>query len=211
MVSGQESDTAVLLRRACQGDRAARDALLVRHQARLRKMVAYRLDRRLAARVDPSDVVQEALAEAADKLPDYLRRQPLPFYPWLRQLALERLLILHRRHIRAQKRSVTREEGPALPVNDESVWELAERLRGAGDSPIGKLLRDELRARVQNVLAQLSARDREVLALRHLEQLSIREMAAVLGVTEGAVKTRHLRALQRFRELLGDEQGDDIG
>jgi len=210
MVANQESDTTALLGRAGQGDRAARDELLVRHQARLRKMVAYRLDRRLAARVDPSDVVQEALADAADKLPDYLRRRPLPFYPWLRQLALEQLLVLHRRHILAQKRSVTREEGPALPVNDESVWELAERLQGAGDSPIGNLLREELRARVQHVLALLSSRDREVLALRHLEQLSIREMAAVLGITEGAVKTRHLRALQRFRELLGEEQGEGM-
>jgi RNA polymerase sigma-70 factor (ECF subfamily) len=210
MASDAESDTEDLLRRAGQGDRAAQDALLVRHQARLRKMVAYRLDRRLAARVDPSDVVQEALAEAADKLPDYLHRQPLPFYPWLRQLTLERLLILHRRHIQAQKRSVTREEQSALALNDESVWELAERLQAAGDSPMSKLLREELRARVQHVLAELSARDREVLALRHLEQLSTREMAAILGITEGAVKTRHLRALQRFRELLGEEQGEEV-
>lgn len=208
MLADQEPNTTALLERAGQGDRAARDELLVRHQARLRQMVAYRLDRRLAARVDPSDVVQEALADAIDKLPDYLRRRPLPFYPWLRQLALERLLVLHRRHILAQKRSVTREAGPALPVTDESVWELAERFQGTGDSPIGNLLRDELRARVQHVLAQLAPRDREVLALRHLEQLSTREMAAVLGITEGAVKTRHLRALQRFRELLGEEEGE---
>ena len=210
MLSAREPDTTDLLRRAGQGDRAAQNDLLMRHQARLRKMVAYRLDRRLAARVDPSDVVQEALADAADKLPEYLRRQPLPFYPWLRQLALERLLILHRRHIVAQKRSVTREEGQGIALNDESIWELAERLQAAGDSPIGSLVRDELRARVQHVMAQLSARDREVLALRHLEQLSTRDMAAVMGISEGAVKTRHLRALQRFRQLLGEEHGEEL-
>ena len=75
---------------------------------------------------------------------------------------------------------------------------------------MSNLLRDELRARVQQALAQLPTRDREVLALRHLEQLSTRDMAAVLGITEGAVKTRHLRALQRFRELLGEEQGEGL-
>jgi RNA polymerase sigma-70 factor, ECF subfamily len=87
-MSPASPDTDELLNRTAHGDRAARDQLLVRHRQRLRQAVAYRLDRRLAARVDPSDVVQEVLAEAARKLPDYLRERPLPFYPWLRQMAL---------------------------------------------------------------------------------------------------------------------------
>jgi len=173
-------------------------------------MVAFRLDRRLAARVDPSDVVQEALAEAAQKLSDYLVRRPLPFYPWLRQLALQRLVDLHRLHIQAQKRSVTREEVRALPQEDESALELADRLVGSAGSPIGHVLRAELRTRVQAALLRIPPRDREVLILRHLEQLSIREMAAVLGIREGAVKTRHLRALQRFRDAVTLEQGEGM-
>src|SRR5947209_378094 len=104
-----KEDTEDLLRRAAAGEIAARERLLARHRDRLRQAVALRLDRRLAARVDPSDVVQEAMADAAHKFSDYLRRRPLPFYPWLRQLALERLIELHRRHIQAQKRSVMRE------------------------------------------------------------------------------------------------------
>ena len=103
-----EPDTDQLLDRAGRGDRDARDRLLDRCRPRLRSLVALRIDPRLAARVDPSDVVQESLAEADRRLADYLRDRPLPFYPWLRQLALERLADLHRRHVRTQKRSVRR-------------------------------------------------------------------------------------------------------
>src|SRR5207248_2269319 len=95
---------------ASRGDARARQQLLARHQNRLRQMVAYRMDRRLAARIDPSDVVQETLLDAALKLSDYLRDRPLPFYPWLRQLAFDRLVELNRLHLRAKKRSVRREE-----------------------------------------------------------------------------------------------------
>jgi RNA polymerase sigma-70 factor (ECF subfamily) len=165
-------------------------------------MIASRLDRRMAARVDASDVVQEALTDAACKLSDYLRRRPLPFYPWLRQLAWQRLVDLHRRHVRAQSRSVTREEGQALPLPDESAMQLADRLLATGTGPVGQLLQAELHHRVRKVMESLPERDREVLVLRHLEQLSTREMAAVLGISEGAVKMRHIRALRRFRDEL---------
>src|SRR5205807_8652346 len=119
-----EPDTDQLLDQASHGDGAARQRLLTPHRARLRAMVAARLDRRLAARLDPSDVVQEALAEADRKLDDSLRERPLPFYPWLRAIAWERLAKLHRRHLHSQRRSVGREEAalPALP--DESALEL---------------------------------------------------------------------------------------
>jgi len=98
-------------------DEAARQELLARHRQRLRQMIAVRIDLRLGRRLDPSDVVQEVLAQAWQNLDDYLQRRPLPFYPWLRQLAWERLVKLHRRHIQAQKRSLTREaEGRHGPV-----------------------------------------------------------------------------------------------
>ncbi len=202
-------DTDELLNRTAQGDRAARDELLVRHRQRLRQAVAYRLDRRLAARIDPSDVVQEVLAEAARKLPDYLRERPLPFSPWLRQMALERLVTLHRRHVQAQRRSVRWEEAglPALP--DESAEELAERLVAPTSSPSQRLARSEARERVRAALGRLPPADREVLELRHLEQLSVAETAAVLGVSAGAAKTRHLRAVQRLRALLEGPAKED--
>jgi RNA polymerase sigma-70 factor (ECF subfamily) len=207
MTSVPETETEVLLDRAQAGDESAREQLLMRHRGRLRQMVAFRLDRRMAARVDASDVVQEALTDAAGKLSGYLRERPLPFYPWLRQLAWQRLVELHRKHVVAQSRSVTREEGQGPALADASAIELADRLLASGTGPVDKLLRDELRSRVRTVLAALPERDREVLVLRHLEQLSVREMAAVLSISEGAVKTRHLRALQRFRNALDREQG----
>src|SRR3954465_3996851 len=99
------TDTDELLRTAELGDESARAELLARHRDRLRRMVAVRIDRRLAARVDPSDVVQEALADAATGLSAYLRARPLPFYPWLRQVAWLRLVQLYRHHVVAQRRS----------------------------------------------------------------------------------------------------------
>src|SRR5215471_7834851 len=139
MAASQDPDTEQLIERAGQGDLAAQQQLLLQHRKRLRQMIALRMDRRLAARLDPSDVVQETLAEAVQQLTDYFRNRPLPFYPWLRQLACDRLAELHRRHIQAQKRTVTREERwtPLLP--DESVLELAGRLLARGSNPSARL------------------------------------------------------------------------
>ncbi len=199
------ADTEELLERAGRGDPAARQQLLTRHRDRLRRMVALRLDRRLAARLDPSDIVQESLAEAHQHLSDYLRRRPLPFYAWLRQFAWERIVKQYERHVRAQRRSVTREETPPLP--DESVAQLAHRLIASATSPSRRLLREELRDRVRAALESLKPSDREVLVLRYLEGLSNSEAAAVLGIGESAVGMRHLRALERLRALLGEDAG----
>jgi RNA polymerase sigma-70 factor (ECF subfamily) len=205
MVAPGVPDTDELLDRAGLGDKTARQRLLERHRGRLRRMVVLRLDRRLTARVDPSDVVQESLAEAARQLPDYLRRRPLPFYAWLRQLAWERIAKLHRYHIAAQRRSVAREETPLVELPDDSVRQLARRLLASGTSPSHQLLRVEQRERVRAALARLSERDREILALRALEQLSAAEVAALLKITERAAKARFSRALERLRNHLDDE------
>jgi RNA polymerase sigma-70 factor (ECF subfamily) len=205
MTATRNEDTDELLRRVAAGDGPARERLLARHRQRLRRMIEVRLDRRLRPRIDPSDVLQEALAEAARKLPEYATLRPLPFYPWLRRLAWERLVQMHRRHLRAQRRSVRREEPGDLPLPDESALHLAEQLAGRGSSPSARLERGEQRQRVQKALEQLGESDREVLVLRYLEDLSTREIAAVFGASESAVKMRQLRALQRLRELLGEE------
>jgi RNA polymerase sigma-70 factor (ECF subfamily) len=204
MTTGDGRDTDQLLAQVCAGDPGARDRLLQRHRARLRRMIAVRLDRRLAARVDPSDLVQETLAEAAGGLDRYLRERPVAFYPWLRQIAWERLVAAHRRHLAAGKRSVTREERPA-PLPGESLLELADRLLARGSTPSAGLRRAEQQARLRSALERLAEADREVLVLRHLEQLSTRQTAGVLGVSEGAVKVRLLRALERLRDLLDEE------
>jgi RNA polymerase sigma-70 factor (ECF subfamily) len=156
-----QPDTEELLRQTANGDPGARDGLLARHRDRLRKMIAWRLDRRLAARVDPSDVVQEVLLEASAKMDRYLRERPLPFFPWLRALAGEHLALLHRRHVRARGRSVLREEPGVLNLPDESAAELAARLVTSSTGPTQRVLREELRQRVRQALERLPERDRE--------------------------------------------------
>lgn len=202
------SSTDDLLRHAAKGDLAAWNALLDRHRERLRRMIALRLDRRLAARLDPSDVVQETLAEAARRLPDYLMTRPVAFYPWLRALAHDRLVEEHRRHVGAAQRSVERESAP-VPIADGSAEGLADILAGHETSPTKRVRREELRDQVRATLALLKVSDREVLILRHLEELSVAETAAVLQISEGAVRVRHLRALERFRLLIAAEDSED--
>jgi RNA polymerase sigma-70 factor (ECF subfamily) len=198
-------DTDELLERTADGDRVARGALLQRHRKRLRRLVALRMDPRLAARLDPSDVVQEALVEADRRLDAYLRERPLPFYPWLRQLAGERLADAHRRHVGAARRSVTREEANQPGGPGSSAAALVDCLLASGLGPSEAARRQEAKDRVRAALARLAEADREVLALRYVEQLPASEVAAVLGLSEAAVKSRALRAMQRLRTLLGDE------
>jgi RNA polymerase sigma-70 factor (ECF subfamily) len=194
------AESEELVDRAAGGDDAARQQLLARHRDRLRRMVAARLDRRLSARVDPSDVVQEALAASAANLDAYLRNRPLPFYPWLRGFAWDRLMKVHRHHIKSQKRTVALEEAWIMP--EESAQQLADRLLARSTNPVGRLIREELRDRLRAALAKLAEPDREILVMRNLEHLSVAETAAVLEISEGAVKVRHLRALRRLRALL---------
>jgi RNA polymerase sigma-70 factor (ECF subfamily) len=195
-------DTADLLERAARGDVLARQVLLSRHRERLRRAVVCRLDRRLAMRVDPSDVVQDALLEASQNLDAYLRDRPIPLYPWLRRFACERVSKLHRYHLGTQRRSVAREQRLAFPMPAESGDQLAEHLFARGTSPSLHLMRAELREHLLDALAKLSGPDQEVLCLRHLEQMDTHEIAATLGISEGAVRVRHLRALQRLRAIL---------
>lgn len=195
-------DTEQLLMQARGGDPRAIEQLLVGHRQKLRQMVAVRMDDRLAIRVDPSDVAQDVLATAFVKLPEYLRARPLAFYPWLRQLAWKRLVELHRQHVQARKRSVTREEPRGMAISEQSAIQLADRLAASQTSPSGQIVKREERQRVRDALQQLSPRDRELLVLIYLEQLSTTETSAVLGLSEKAVTMRHLRALERLRRVL---------
>jgi RNA polymerase sigma-70 factor, ECF subfamily len=201
-------DTDWLVEQARRGDAEARKGLMERHRSRLRQMVRLRLDSRLAARMDPSDVVQEALTSAYLRLDDYLRDPPLPFYPWLRQIAWDCLVQLHRRHVTARRRSVTREEVWQPGLSSDSVLRLSQRLVSRGSSPSNYVLRQELRERLQAALAKLAPNDREILVMRNLEQMPAAEIAAVLGIKEGTVRVRHLRALERLRALL-DLEGEE--
>jgi RNA polymerase sigma-70 factor (ECF subfamily) len=204
----QASDTNHLLKQAAAGDAVAREKLLSRHRQRLKQMVAVRLDSRLAARVDPSDVVQEALTDAAARLDDYLRERPMPYYPWLRRLAADRIDKVHRRH-KARRRSVEREEPPPQ-LSDRSAQQLAERLLAADTDPAHAALRRERREHVRALLDRMSAADREILVLRFLERLSSVETAAVLGIKANAARLRLMRALEKLRRLIGDMSQEQL-
>jgi RNA polymerase sigma-70 factor (ECF subfamily) len=200
----ESNGTDELVAQASRGDRHARQELLVRHRSRLRQMVAVRMDPRIAPRVDPSDVVQDALGDAARHLDEYLRTRPLPFYLWLRRLTWERLIEAQRRHIVARRRSVNREEREDI-LAGQSADALANKLLAKGTSPSRRLIRDEERKQLLDALAALTERDREILMLRYLEGLSTNEIATVLELTAGAVMTRHTRALARLRALFDDD------
>jgi len=189
-----------LLERAKQGDREAVGGLLDQHRSRLRRMVVVRMDPRLGARVDPSDVIQETFVVAVDRLGDYLAQPSLPFYVWLRQIALGRLIDLHRRHLVAKRRNIDREEPLELP--DASAAELAGQLAASAVEPLRRILREEVRARIHATIARLGRTDREILVLRHLEELDLSHCAAVLGISEEAVRKRYLRALAHIGRML---------
>jgi RNA polymerase sigma-70 factor (ECF subfamily) len=197
-----DSETEARLRHAAQGDGPALQWLLERHRARLRRMIAVRLDDRLSSRLDPSDVVQETLLDAARKFEDYLRDRPLPFYPWLHRLASERLAQAHRYHLRSLCRGAGREQAEGRPWAGSSALRLAERLATVGTSPSKQLIRDEERRSIWRALGELSEQDREILVMRYLDGLAYSEIAAVLGITEGTARVRHYRALQRIGPLL---------
>jgi RNA polymerase sigma-70 factor (ECF subfamily) len=209
MTKTGEPDTDELLHRVEHGDGEARNRLLNRHRQRLRDLVALRLSRRLLPRVDPSDVVLESLLEADRRLADYLQTRPAPFYVWLRGLALGRLIDAYRRHVRARRRSVKREEADVSLLPDDSLHQLADRLASRGSSPSARLQHSEQRQELSGALARLREADRDLLVLRHLEQLSVKEIAAVLGISEGAVKVRHVRALERLRQAMDQGPAED--
>ncbi|MEZ6151953.1 MAG: sigma-70 family RNA polymerase sigma factor [Pirellulaceae bacterium] len=208
-MSYSDPDTDQLLDLATGGDEIAIESLFQRHRSRLRQMAAVRLDPRLLQRVDPSDIVQETLIDAYRRLPEYLRDRPLPFYPWLRGIAFNRLIDLHRRHIRSMRRSVTLETPLSLGPSRQHSSVLIAQLSLSISEPLKTLLDGEMQDRIQKCLATLPEIDREVLILRHLEALSVIETAAVLKVKEGTVKSRHFRALERLRLLLINEADGD--
>ena len=201
-----EHDSAAtneLLQRAAQGDQQCLGKLLEGDRDRLRRMVALRLDRRLCGRISPSDVIQEAQLEAAQRLAEYLRNPTMPFFLWLRLITGQRLLALHRRHLGAQMRTAGREvslDRPFLPQATSAA--LAARLLGRDASPSAAAIRAEMKVRLQDALDSMDPIDREVLTLRHFEQLSTTETAQELDISEEAAKKRHVRALKRLKAIL---------
>jgi RNA polymerase sigma-70 factor (ECF subfamily) len=188
-------ETRRLLRQVESGELGAFDRLFARHRPDLRRFIDLRLDSRLRARIDPSDVAQETQLEAFRRLPDYLERKPMPFRLWLRKTAYERLLMLRRQHVHAGRRPVGRE----VPLPERSSVLLA---RQAGSTPSQQVERKELAQRVQQALGKLAEIDREVLLMRNYEGQSYQEIACLLEIDAATARKRHGRALMRLHRLL---------
>jgi RNA polymerase sigma-70 factor, ECF subfamily len=198
------SETDGLLRRASEGDEAALAELFGRYRKRLRQMVRLRLDRRLQGRVDPSDVLQEAYLDLAQQFRSFLkRREAMPFFLWLRLLTGQRLMRVHRRHLAASMRDAGREvslhRGAMPQVSSES---LAARLLGRFTSASEAAVRAERQLMLQRALNGMDPIDREVIALRHFEELGNSEAAQVLGLSRAAASNRYVRAMKRLQAVL---------
>jgi RNA polymerase sigma-70 factor, ECF subfamily len=198
-----------LVARAAAGDRVAIAQLLERYRGRLRRMVAMRLDPRLRGRVDASDVIQEGYLDAMQRLEEFIRDPSVPFYIWLRFLIGQRVQEQHRRHLGTSGRDVGREvsiyEG-AMPGVNTGV--LAAQLLGKLTSPSDAALRAERKIRLQAALNPMEPLDREILVLRHYEQMTNGHAAAALGLNESAASKRYTRALERLKEILAALPGE---
>src|SRR3954451_6984311 len=197
-----------LLDRARAGDALALAALFDRYRDRLRHMVRLRLDRRLAGRLNTSDVLQEAFIEASKRLTPQSREREMPAFLWLRLVTGQALIDLHRRHLGARMRDAALEislHRGTLP--QASSLSLAELLLGRLTSPTRAAQRAEMQLRLQEALNRLDPIDREVLVLRHFEELSNVETAQVLGLEPTAASNRYIRALKRLKEALGGPPG----
>ena len=192
-----------LLRRVKEGDEGALIVLFARHRDRLKRMVRIRLDRRLQGRVDASDVIQEAHIEVLRRAGEYVREPSMPAFLWFRFLVGERLLHAHRRHLGTQMRDAGQEislHQGAFP--QATSVSLAALLLGRLTSPTRAARRAEMQVRLQTILNQMDPIDREVLTLRHFEELSNSETARVLGLEKTAASNRYIRALKRLKEVL---------
>lgn len=200
------------VRLASQGDQEALGLLLERYRERLRRMVALRIDPRLHGRVDASDVIQEGYLDAARRLEEYAKNPAAPFYIWLRFLVGQRLIDAHRRHLGAQARDAGREVSLHRgPMPEASTAAIAAQLLGKLTSPSVAAVRAERKIRLQEALNTMEAIDREVLILRHYEQLTNGEAALVLGIDKSTASKRYTRALVRLKGILTSLPGGFSG
>lgn len=197
MPSETDAEIAALVARVQSGDQAALSELFDRHRDKLRRMVELRLDSRLAGRVSASDVLQEAWIDAVKRVEHYFTKDGQSFFGWLRLIVGQRLADVHREHL-AGKRDAAREQGN----NAADSTCMAARLIGRASSPSQAAQRGEMFAQLEEALSRMDPLDREVLALRHFEELTNGETAELLGIQTAAASKRYVRALARLKEIL---------
>ena len=207
-MSSSSGETDRLVDRLKDGDRQVLAELFTRYRDRLRRMVAFRLDRRLYGRVSPSDILQETYIDAMQRIEHFVDRPTMPFFLWLRLVAGQRLIDVHRRHLGAQKRDAGQEVSLRRRggAHETSIC-LAAGLAAHLTSPSQASLKSEMLAQLEKAIDTMDAIDREILALRHFEELSNNETAEVLEITKAAASKRYVRALKRLRKVLAAVPG----
>ena len=202
-MSTDSSAVEVLILRLIDGDEGVLADLFLHYRERLKRMVEFRLDRRLRGREDPSDVLQEVYLDARQRVQHYIDKPRVSLFLWLRQVTLQRLIDVHRRHLGAKMRDVNQEVAlyGAGPTDESSAFLLLQ-LADSLTSPSQFAVRGEMVAELKIALSELGENDREVLVLRHLEELSNNEVAQILGIDKYAASKRYLRALERLRGVM---------
>ena len=197
------SETIQLLRSAANGDETGWLQLQTQFKNRLHRMVSSRMDKRMSARVDASDVVQDAFIEAWENLPDYVSQPKIPFYLWLRSITGHRLMSLHRFHLGAEMRNAGKEvhlfNGSFPETSHIGIAALiANDLTRVSEAA----MRDEVRHELESALKKLEPLDREILTLRHIEQLTNSEVATVLDINTSTASKRYIRALRKIKQFI---------
>lgn len=206
VMSAIEDDEDRLIMQAGHGDAAASERLLCRYRDRLRQMAAFRIDPRLRRRLDASDIVQEAMLHASRRMEAWLADPKIPLFLWLRLIVAETIVDAHRHHLDVQGRDPRREEYDSHHwTPHSSIPCLAEQLMGSITPPSKAAERDELAGKVKQILEELDPLDREIIALRHGEQLSRQEAADVLGIPVETAAKRYVRAVTRLRQRMAEE------
>ena len=190
------------------GEQAVAD-LMTKYQDQLMRMISFRLDRRLYGRVDPSDVMQDAYLEVSKRIQEFIDDPQVSFFVWARQITWQTLLKTNRRHLEVQKRDAKREERFVANDNSDTSVALAARLLAKVRTPSGEAIRDETFQKLHAALLTMNETDREVLALRHFEQLTNQEVAEVLGIQKSAASNRYIRALARLKEIMTSVIGNE--
>ena len=191
-----------------RGD-AALAELFQQNQVKLERMVSFRLDRRLYGRIDPADILQEAYVDAAKRIDGYLADPQVPIFIWIRGLTWQTLLLTHRKHLDVQKRDARQEQSLAKQsAGDNTATSIASRLAGSFTSPSQGAMREEQHDKLQLTLDQMDPTDREVLALRHFEQLSNKEVSELLGISKTAASNRYMRALVRMKAIMDGAENE---
>jgi RNA polymerase sigma-70 factor (ECF subfamily) len=180
--------------------------LFERHRRRLLDALRRRLDPRLTPRIDPEDILQEAFLRASQHADPFRALPADQVFPWLYRLARECLLAAWRRENR-ECRDVTR----GLPWPEASSVQLGLGLVSPATSPSSVAAREEMCQRVRDTLDLLKEQDREILWLRHFDQLTYPEAAAVLDIEVSAATLRYVRAIERLRKLWQELYPSDGG